>query len=95
MPGGRDAQGAGAMADQLAAETEGLLETLEGTIARLALAHRSCITEADERAMDDEAFAWVQQSLEDVMATLRGLSFGRAADDVAPEGLLRAVTGSA
>ncbi|MDN4610218.1 hypothetical protein [Arthrobacter burdickii] len=96
MPGGRDAPGAGALADHLAAETEGLLDSLEGTVARLALAHRSCIPDPCERAMDDEAFAWVQQSLEDISATLRGLTLGRATDDAAPIGAsLRTVTGSA
>ncbi len=93
MPGGRDAQGADILADQLAAETEDLLETLEGTIARLALAHRSCTPDPVDQTVDDEAFAWVQQSLEDISATLRGLSLGRATEDTSPtEAPLRALT---
>lgn len=93
MPGGRDAPGAGALADRLAAETDGLLETLEGTIARLALAHRSCTPDPEDQTVDDEAFAWVQQSLEDISATLRGLSLGRAAEESAhAEPALRALT---
>ena len=80
MPGGPDAPSAGFMADELAAETEELLETLEGTVARLALAHRSCTTGVEDQAVDDEAFAWVQQSLEDISATLRCLTLGRAVD---------------
>lgn len=96
MPGGRDAQGAGVLADQLAAETEDLLETLEGTIARLALAHRSCAPDPEDQPVDDEAFAWVQQSLEDISATLRGLSLGRATEGTPPtEVPLRALTGLA
>ncbi len=83
MPGGPDAPSASTMAGELAAKTEELLETLEGTVARLALAHRSCALQLEDQAMDDEAFAWVQQSLEDISATLRGLSLGRAVDSTA------------
>ncbi|WP_152916190.1 hypothetical protein [Arthrobacter sp. RIT-PI-e] len=92
MPGGADAPSAAMMADHLAGETEELLENLEGTVARLALAYRSCTPDAEDQAMDDEAFAWVQQSLEDISATLRGLTLGRAAEDdvAAPTPLSRA-----
>jgi hypothetical protein len=79
MSGGRDAEGSSAMADRLALETEKLLEALEESVARLALAHRASITLLEDQLSDDEAFAWVQQSIEDVSATLRGLSLGRAA----------------
>lgn len=93
MTGGPDAQSAVAVAHRLAGETGHLLETLEDTIARLALAHRSCMPEAEDQAMDDEAFAWVQQSLEDIAATLRGLSLGRTTEQTAPvDAPLRAVT---
>ncbi|WDF33058.1 hypothetical protein PTW37_14585 [Arthrobacter agilis] len=78
MPGGQNARGMGALAESLAHETDGLLETLEVTIARLALAHRSCVLDPEDQTMDDDAFAWVQQCLEDISATLRGLSLGRA-----------------
>ncbi len=78
VTGARAAQDAGAAADQLAAEAAGLLDTLEQTIGRLALAHRACIPTAEDRHADDEAFEWVQQSLEDISATLRGLALGRA-----------------
>jgi hypothetical protein len=96
MPGGQDARGMGALASSLARETDSLLETLEGTIARLALAHRSCSLKPEEQTMDDDAFAWVQQSLEDISATLRGLSLGRAESAPAEaEAPLRALTGLA
>lgn len=93
MPGGRDAPGIRVTADRLGAETDALLETLEETIARLALAHRSCTPDPTDQVTDDEAFAWVQRSLEDISATLRGLSLGRAAaDDSGAEAPLRAVS---
>ncbi len=96
MPGGKDAEGFAALADRHADESNELLGALEAAIARLALAHRFAAPEAEARSMDDEAFAWVQQSLEDVTATLRGLSLRRAADtpraDVMP---VRFVSGSA
>lgn len=96
MPGGRDARGAGAVADRLAAETDELLDTLEGTVARLALAHRSCTPDPEAQGMDQEAFVWVQQSLEDISATLRGLALGRASEGPVPdEAPLRAATGRA
>lgn len=78
VAGARAAQDAGADADRLAAEAAELLDTLEQTIERLALAHRGCIPAAEDRQADDEAFEWVQQSLEDISATLRGLALGRA-----------------
>lgn len=78
MSGGRDALGPAVIADRLAEETEVLLESLEETVARLAIAHNSCAGEDVNQAVDDEAFAWVQQSLEDISATLRGLTLGRS-----------------
>ncbi|WP_146069648.1 hypothetical protein [Arthrobacter sp. B0490] len=78
-PGGL-AQDAGAAADHLALESTELLDTLEQTIARLARAHGACVPPAGDRSADDEAFDWVQQSLEDIAATLRGLALGRAAE---------------
>jgi hypothetical protein len=74
----RAAQDAGGAADQLALESAELLDTLEQTIGRLALAHRASLPDSDDRRADDEAFEWVQQSLEDIAATLRGLALGRA-----------------
>ena len=47
-------------------------------VARLALAHRSCTQDPEDQVTDDDAFAWVQQCLEDISATLRGLALGRA-----------------
>jgi hypothetical protein len=78
VAGVRAAQDAGVAADRLAAESAELLDTLEQTIERLALAHRGCIPADEDRQADDEAFEWVQQSLEDISATLRGLALGRA-----------------
>jgi hypothetical protein len=96
MPGGRDAPGARVIADRLASETDTLLENLEQTIARLALAHRACTSRPEDQSADDEAFTWVQQSLEDISATLRGVSLGRRAEDEATtEAPLRVVTGLA
>lgn len=96
MPGGKDAEGFAALADRHADESNELLGALEAAIARLALAHRFAAPEAQARSMDDEAFTWVQQSLEDVTATLRGLSLRRTAEtpraDVMP---VRSVSGSA
>ncbi|MCU1633922.1 MAG: hypothetical protein JWM61_2574 [Micrococcaceae bacterium] len=93
MSGGRDAQGIGPLAEQLARETNDLLDTLGGTIARLALAHRSCTPDPEDQVMDDDAFAWVQQSLEDISATLRGLSLGRATEKSAQADAPRALIG--
>ena len=84
MPGGLDAPGSGAIADRLALETEALLEALEESVARLALAHRASTLHLEDQLADDEAFAWVQQSIEDVTATLRGLSLGRTASVFGP-----------
>lgn len=96
IPGGREAQGGVAATDRLACETDMLLESLEQTIARLALAHRARTPHPEEQGIDDEAFAWVQQSLEDISATLRGLSLGRAGDEHAVSGSpLRSVNGLA
>lgn len=96
MPGGRDAQGVSAVADRLAAETDELLDTLDATVARLALAHRSCTPDPEAQGMDQEAFAWVQQSLEDISATLRGLALGRASEALVPDQApLRSATGHA
>ena len=97
MSGGRDAEGSNAIADRLASETGKLIEALEESVARLALAHRASITLLEDQLSDDEAFAWVQQSIEDVSATLRGLALGRAAGDLgtATETDLRSVSNSA
>lgn len=84
MAGGREAEGSEVIADRLALETESLLEALEESVAKLALAHRAGIPRLEDQLSDDEAFAWVQQSIEDVSATLRGLSLGRAATAVEP-----------
>ncbi|BBE24123.1 hypothetical protein MN0502_30060 [Arthrobacter sp. MN05-02] len=85
----------GTTADHLAAQTHEVLETLEGTVARLALAHRSSAPGRKGQAMDEEAFAWVLQSLEDISATLRGLTLGRTEDDAPVEAGLHAKCGSA
>lgn len=96
VPGGRDAQDVGALAAQIAVETEALLESLESAVARLALAHRSCTQDPEDQVTDDDAFAWVQRSLEDVAATLRGLSLNRSEVAAAPaEPRVRAVNGPA
>ncbi len=96
MPGGRDAPGAPVIADRLASETDILLENLEQTVARLALAHRACTARPEDQSADDEAFSWVQQSLEDISATLRGISLGRrAADEGTNDAPLHMVTGLA
>ncbi|WP_043442058.1 hypothetical protein [Arthrobacter sp. L77] len=71
--GGRDA-----LVHQLTAETDALLEHLEGTVARLALAHRAGAPDTETRLTDDDAFVWVQQSIEDIAATLRGLVLERS-----------------
>lgn len=84
MPGGREAEGSAVIADRLALETESLLESLEEAVAKLALAHRAGIPRLEDQLSDDEAFAWVQQSIEDISATLRGLSIGRAATAFEP-----------
>ena len=76
-PVGRAVQDVRAAADHFALESAELLETLEQTIARLALAHRAGAPATESHRADEEAFAWVQQSLEDISATLRGLSLGR------------------
>ena len=77
---GGTAPDAGAAADHLALASAELLDSLEQTIARLAIAHRASLPTSDDRHADDEAFEWVQQSLEDISATLRGLALGRAAE---------------
>lgn len=96
MTGGREAEGTGAMADRLALETEHLIEALEESVARLALAHRASTPLVQDQVADDEAFAWVQQSIEDVSATLRGLSLGRVSVDYgSTETALRSVSNPA
>lgn len=94
VPGGRGPATA-ATADHLAAQTHAALETLEGTVARLALAHRSSTPGKEGQVMDEEAFAWVLQSLEDISATLRGLTLGHTEDDAPVEAGLHAMCGSA
>jgi hypothetical protein len=69
---------------QLTAETRGLLEQLEGTVARLAAVLDSIAPDAQTRVMDEEACAWVQQSIEDISATLRGLALMHSKDAPAP-----------
>ncbi|MHA7284079.1 hypothetical protein [Arthrobacter sp. TMS2-4] len=78
VPGGRNARGGDTLVHQLAAETEALLERLEGTVGRLAVAHRSDAPDAETQMTDDDAIAWVQQSIEDIAATLRGLALKRS-----------------
>ncbi|MBG6225498.1 hypothetical protein IWX63_002070 [Arthrobacter sp. CAN_A2] len=78
VPGGLDPRGRDALVQQLTAETDALLGHLEGTVARLALAHRSGAPDAETQMTDDDAFAWVQQSIEDIAATLRGLVLRRS-----------------
>ncbi|WP_394248748.1 hypothetical protein [Arthrobacter pityocampae] len=83
VPGGRDERGSDTLVHQLAVETDFLLEHLEGVVARLAVAHRSGARDADTQLTDDDAFAWVQQSIEDVAATLRGLTLKRPRENAA------------
>ncbi|MHA7240333.1 hypothetical protein [Arthrobacter sp. TMS1-12-1] len=90
VPDVRDAQGRDALLHPLRAETDALLGQLEGTVERLALAHRSITPDAETQRTDDEAFAWVQQSIEDIAATLRGLAPQRSREH-ATGGRLHAV----
>ena len=80
VPGGRDARGSDTLFHQLGAETDALLEHLEATVARLALMHRASAPDAETQRTDDDAFAWVQQSIEDIAATLRGLALKRSGE---------------
>ncbi|WP_434994811.1 hypothetical protein [Arthrobacter sp. Ld5] len=78
VPGGGDARGRETLARQLAAETDAVLAQLEGTVGRLALAHQAGAPDVETQMTDDDAFAWVQQSIEDIAATLRGLALKRS-----------------
>ncbi|WP_247827273.1 hypothetical protein [Arthrobacter antioxidans] len=78
--GARDVRGGDTLFHRLTAETDALLEHLEGTVARLALAHRASAPDTETRLTDDDAFVWVQQSIEDIAATLRGLVLERSTE---------------
>ncbi|WP_146067458.1 hypothetical protein [Arthrobacter sp. SX1312] len=78
VPGGRDARSGDTLVHQLSAETDALLEHLERAVARLALTHRASAPDLETQRTDDDAFAWVQQSIEDIAATLRGLTLKRS-----------------
>ncbi len=78
VPSGRYPHDRDPLLHQLPTETDALLEHLKGSVARLALVHRSGTPDVESQMTDDDGFAWVQQSIEDIAATLRGLALRRS-----------------
>lgn len=72
-----DAGDTGVLDQRLTAEADALLEQLEAAVTRLALAYQPGAFDDETQMMDDDGFAWVHQSIEDVAATLRGLALKR------------------